>query len=336
MLVENSNLKSIPSNFTFTNDPTGSTAESLPTIDFSMLTSAELNQRSKVIHDLGKACEEWGFFVLVNHGIPETLRKGIIDACSEYYELPEEEKHRYEAKSVSDPIKTGSGNLVNNANQRVQLWRDFVKTYVHPEFHCPPRPQILRDILFEFSEKSRSVARKLIQGVGENLGFEEGYIDEALELDSIFQVFAANFYPRCPHPDQAIGIPSHTDPGLFTFLIHNGVAGLQIEHDGQWFNADSPRDSILVVAGDHLEIFTNGRYKSVKHKAVLNSERQRVSIVVSHGPSVETVVGPAAPLVLKEGRALYRSMKYKDYMEWLQTKSRLHGRSMLEQQMMIM
>ncbi|GFP84085.1 leucoanthocyanidin dioxygenase, partial [Phtheirospermum japonicum] len=143
------------------------------------------------------------FLQLVNHGIQETLRKGIIDACSEYYELREEEKHRYEAKSLSDPIKTGSGNLVNNANQRVQLWRDFVKTYVHPEFHCPPRPQILRDILFEFSEKSRSVARKLIQGVGENLGFEEGYMDKYLELDSIFQVFSANFYSRCPHPDQA-------------------------------------------------------------------------------------------------------------------------------------
>ncbi|KAL3620964.1 hypothetical protein CASFOL_035876 [Castilleja foliolosa] len=354
LLVHNSNLQSIPSNFAFINDPTACTADSLPTVDFSLLTSTDLDQRSKAIHLLGKACEEWGFFVLVNHGIPETLLKGIIDASWEYYELPEEEKHRYEAKTPLDPIKTGSGNLVNNTNQRVQLWRDFVKTYVHPEFHCPPKPQILRDILFEFSEKTRLVARKLIQGVGENLGFEEGYIDEALEMDSMFQVFAANFYPRCPHPEQAIGIPSHTDPGLFTFLIHNGVDGLQIEHDGWWFNADSPPNSILVVVGDHLEvhmagctiyllnlktsqpyIFSNGRCKSVNHKAVLNSERDRVSIVVSHGPSRETVVGPAAPLVQKDGRAVYRSMKYKDYMEWLQTKSRLNGQSMLEQQRII-
>lgn len=83
---------------------------------------------------------------LVNHGIPETLLKAVIDASLEYFELPEEEKRRYEAKSPSDPIKSGSGSLINTANQRVHLWRDFVKSYVHPEFHCPSNPQTLRYI----------------------------------------------------------------------------------------------------------------------------------------------------------------------------------------------
>ncbi|KAM7478367.1 hypothetical protein LguiA_026580 [Lonicera macranthoides] len=36
---------------------------SIPTIDFALLTMGTPDQRSKVIHDLGKACEEWGFFL---------------------------------------------------------------------------------------------------------------------------------------------------------------------------------------------------------------------------------------------------------------------------------
>ena len=36
----------------------------IPTIDFSLLTSGDPEQRSKVLHDLRKACDEWGYFVV--------------------------------------------------------------------------------------------------------------------------------------------------------------------------------------------------------------------------------------------------------------------------------
>ena len=47
----------------------------IPTIDYFSLISNIPNQRSKVVRDLGKACEEWGFFILVNHSLP----KGLIE-----------------------------------------------------------------------------------------------------------------------------------------------------------------------------------------------------------------------------------------------------------------
>ncbi|PIN04921.1 Iron/ascorbate family oxidoreductase [Handroanthus impetiginosus] len=314
-LAESSTLQSIPSQFTFANDSRGSHSDSIPIIDFSLLTSPDPDQRAKLLQDLDKACREWGFFVLVNHGIPETLMKSIIDASLEYFELPEEDKLRYKAKSPSDPIKSGSGSVITTANHKIHLWRDFVKSYVHPEFHCPDKPQILRDIVYEFSEKYRSLLRKLLQAIGENLGLEEGYIDEALKLDSCFQLYAANFYPPCPQPDQAIGIPAHTDHGLLTFLIHNGVAGLQIQHDGEWFDTNSPQNSILVNTADHLEIFSNGRYKSVKHRAVVNSQATRISVVMANGAAPDAIVGPAGPLVDRDGRAFYRPMKFIEYVE---------------------
>lgn len=150
-------------------------------------------------------------------------------------------------------------------------------------------------------------------------------MNKALELDSCFQMYAANYYPPCPQPDQAIGIPPHTDPGLLTFLIHNGIAGLQIQHKGEWFDTDSPKNSILVNTADHLEIFSNGRYKSVRHRAVLNSETTRTSIVLAHGAAPDVVVSPAAPLVESDGKALYRSMKFIEYVE-TQLGNRINGK----------
>lgn len=93
-----------------------------------------------------------------------------------------------------------------------------------------------------------------MEAICDSLEIEKRYVDEDLKLDSSFQLFATNLYPPCPQPDRAIGLPPHTDPGLFTFLIHNGVAGLQIEHDGKWFNADSPSNSILVNVADQLQV----------------------------------------------------------------------------------
>ncbi|CAI9769206.1 unnamed protein product [Fraxinus pennsylvanica] len=292
VLAESTDLRSVPSEFSFVNEPTGSNSDSIPIIDFSSLTSGNPDQRSKVIQELGKACEEWGFFVLVNHGISETLMKATIEGALEFFDLPEEDKQKYEAKHVSDPIKYGRGSAITTSDKKIFLWRDFIKSYVHPEFHYPDKPQNFREIIFEYAKRSR---------FDFNLSYKE--------------LFAANYYPPCPQPDQAIGLPPHTDHGLLTFLIHNGVTGLQIQHNGKWFNTNSPQNSILVNTADQLEIFSNGRYKSVKHRAVVNNQATRISVVIPNGPAPEAIVGPASPLVQRDGRPLYRPFKYIEYVE---------------------
>ncbi|KAL0365185.1 UNVERIFIED_CONTAM: 2-oxoglutarate-dependent dioxygenase 19 [Sesamum angustifolium] len=317
-LAESSTLNSVPSQFSFANDSKGSDSDSIPIVDFSLLASDDPDQRAKVLRDLDNACREWGFFVLINHGISDSLLKDTIEASLEYFELPKEDKRRYEAKSASDPIKSGSGSVINAANQKINLWRDFVKSYVHPQFYCPDKPHRLRDVVAEFSEKTRSVVRKLLQDIGENLELEEGYIDEALKLNSCFQLYAANYYPPCPQPDQAMGIPAHTDHGLLTFLVHNGVAGLQIEHNGEWFNANSPQNSILVNTADHLE-----------HRAVVNKEATRISVVMANGAAPDAIVSPAGPLVERDGRAYYRPMKFIEYVETMLS-NRFQGKSNLD------
>ena len=68
-LSESSALTSIPSSYTFTTDPNQHIAsdpqDSIPVIDFSLLTSGNPDQRSKAIQDLHRACEEWGFFMVI-------------------------------------------------------------------------------------------------------------------------------------------------------------------------------------------------------------------------------------------------------------------------------
>lgn len=111
-----------------------------------------------------------------------------------------------------------------------------------------------RDVLMEYSERIRGVVSTLVKGVSESLGIEESEMEKALDLNSSLQIFAANYYPPCPNPDATLGMPPHSDHGLFTLLIHNQVGGLQILHKGSWFNVNAPPNYILVNTGDHLEV----------------------------------------------------------------------------------
>ncbi|KAL6269765.1 hypothetical protein ACE6H2_026676 [Prunus campanulata] len=62
-------------------------------------------------------------------------------------------------------------------------------------------------------------------------------------MDRGLQMLAANYYPPCPQPEYAIGIPHHTDHGLVALLIQNEMNGLQVEHNGKWLTVDGPTNS---------------------------------------------------------------------------------------------
>ena len=100
----------------------------------------------------------------------------------------------------------------------------------------------------------RELARELLRGISESLELEANYIEKALNVEQGLQVIAANYYPPCPQPESAMGMPPHSDHGLLTVLIHNGISGLQVQHQGKWVNVNGIPNSFLVNVGDHLEV----------------------------------------------------------------------------------
>lgn len=106
----------------------------------------------------------------------------------------------------------------------------------------------------EYCENSRKVAKKLLGAISESLGLEECAINDALALDSMLQIFIGNYYPRCPQPELAMGLPPHSDHGLITLLIQNEVGGLQLMHKQKWVDVNAVPNSLLVNTGDQLEV----------------------------------------------------------------------------------
>ncbi|CAK9174068.1 unnamed protein product [Ilex paraguariensis] len=77
--------------------------------------------------------------MVINHGVPECLLKGIIDASTEFFNLKKKEKKEFAGKKSLDPIKCGTS--LTTSNGKIFLWRDFLKLFVQPDqFLYPNKP----------------------------------------------------------------------------------------------------------------------------------------------------------------------------------------------------
>ena len=86
------------------------------------------------------------------------------------------------------------------------------------------------ELSLEYCKRTRGVARELLKAISESLGLEPFYIEKVMNLDKGLQMFNANFYPPCPQPELAMGLPPHSDHGLLSLVTHNGIGEIGRAH----------------------------------------------------------------------------------------------------------
>ncbi|KAF2299737.1 hypothetical protein GH714_002957 [Hevea brasiliensis] len=258
-LVESGTLKDVPSKYAYGRNPEEHISldeERIPIIDFSLLTRGTPNQRFKVIRDISNACQEWGFFMVINHGVPKKLRDEMINSIESFFDLAEEEKQEYAGKNSLDLISW----LIAYASE----------------------------VLEEYSKRTREVANELLKGVSRSLGLEENNITKRMEVEVGSQMLVTNLYSPCPQPEIAIGLPHHSDYGLLTLIIQNHLGGLQVMHNGSWVPINPLPDSILINIGDHMED------KTSIIKATLSTKRiSKIKIAVLRATTHDASTPPS-------------------------------------------
>ncbi|KUM57278.1 hypothetical protein ACN42_g9908 [Penicillium freii] len=65
-----------------------------PIIDFAPFYAND-STKEDLIHQIQQACEQFGFFQLINHPIPTELQTAVLQHSSEFFNLPLETKEKY-------------------------------------------------------------------------------------------------------------------------------------------------------------------------------------------------------------------------------------------------
>ncbi|XP_047089097.1 flavanone 3-dioxygenase 2-like [Lolium rigidum] len=270
--------------------------------------------RATVVSQIGAACRSHGFFQVLNHGLPVELMLAAMAVANDFFRLSPEEKAKLYSDDPAKKMRLSTS--FNVRKETVHNWRDYLRLHCHPleQFvpDWPANPPPFRDIMSEYCKEVRNLGFRLYAAISESLGLEDDYIKNVLGEQE--QHMAVNFYPKCPSPELTYGLPAHTDPNALTILLMDEqVAGLQVLKEGKWI-AVNPRPNALVInLGDQLQALSNGRYKSVWHRAVVNSDRARMSIASFLCPCNSVTLGPAEKLIGDETPAVYRNYTYDEY-----------------------
>ncbi|GLU14728.1 hypothetical protein SLE2022_312810 [Rubroshorea leprosula] len=157
---------------------------------------------------------------------------------------------------------------------------------------------------------------------------ESGAMEEFFEEG--FQSMRMNCYLPCPEPEKVIGLTPHSDAvGLTILLQINEVEGLQIKKDGKWVPIKPLPNAFIINIGDVLEVITNGAYRSITHRATINSERERLSIATFYNPKYEGETGPARSLISQQKPAFFKRLGAEEYFKGLFAR-RLNEKSYLD------
>ncbi|XP_034694431.1 protein DMR6-LIKE OXYGENASE 2-like [Vitis riparia] len=296
----------------------------LPVIDFAELQGSN---RSQVLKSIANACEEYGFFQLVNHGISSDIISSMIDASQRFFDLPMEERAKYMSADMCSPVRYGTS--FNQTKDGVFCWRDFLKLMCHPLSDVLPQwpssPVDFRKLAVTYSKETKYLFLTLMEAILESLGLcgdtkkKTGEEDDDIlkKFQDGSQLMVVNCYPPCPEPELTLGMPPHSDYGFLTLLLQDDIQGLQIQFKGKWLTVEPLANSFVINIGDHLEIFSNGKYKSVLHRVVVNSTKPRISVASLHSLPFKCMVKPAPQLISQENPRHYKDTDFASFLDYI-------------------
>ncbi|MCD7455706.1 hypothetical protein HAX54_029224 [Datura stramonium] len=291
-------------------------SESIPIIDFSNFDDP------KVAESICDAAEKWGFFQIINHGIPVEVLEDVIEAGHKFFELPVEERRKYlkeNSPTHTVQLKTSFSPLA----EKVLEWKDYLFHIYDSDDDENTKlwPAVSKDQVLEYMKWAKPIIVKLLEVLLERLNVKQ--IDEPMKF-VVMGTLIVNLihYPVCPSPELTAGAGRHADVSSITMLLQDDVGGLYVREpkgDG-WIHVPPVKGALVINIGDVLQIMSNDRYKSVEHRVIVNGSRNRVSVPIFVNPAPDAVFGPLTQVLENGEKPLYKQVVYSDYFNYFFSK----------------
>ncbi|CAN1256631.1 S-norcoclaurine synthase 1 [Linum perenne] len=289
----------------------------IPVIDMIKLAGSGdvAAQESAKLHS---ACKDWGFFQ--------------VD-IQEFFKLPLQEK--MSCAQLPDAIGLeGYGHSFVSSDEDKLSWGDILFINSKPVSDrnmrfWPTNPSSFRTSFEQYSSGLEKLELTLLNHMAINLGVEPQKL-LTLFKDGTLGI-GMNYYPPCKESNKVIGFTPHSDACALTLLTQvNDVQGLQIRKDEKWVPIVPIAGAFIVNVGDMIEIMSNGEYKSILHRAMVNPNKERLSIAAFHSPAVNVTIRPLPELINEKNKAKYQSISRPDYMKLVMS-SKLNGKGLISQ-----
>lgn len=234
---------------------------------------------------LGASFKRYGFAVIADHGLDETVIDAALDDAKTFFALPEDVKRRYH--------QPGTGGARGLTPFGVEAAKDAatvdLKEFWHvgrelPEGHAyrkymrdnvwPTEVEGFREHLYGMFTAMDALGRKILRAIARYLGLGDDFFEDKVELgNSILRML---HYPPVPADAPGVRAGAHEDINVITLLLGAEEAGLQLKDaDGEWLDIAPPPNALVVNIGDMLQRLTNHVLPSTTHRVVNPAPERR-------------------------------------------------------------
>lgn len=165
-------------------------AITIPVIDISPYVAPDPSSEatSSIARSLHAAARSPGFFQIVGHGVPPSLRARLLQKMAAFFSLPAETKtalHRNLSPAMRGYEGVGDQRLEPAFADRkegftVGAERAFGERFLQGPNRWPAEEACpgFRDTVMEYFEAMRALSRTIFRLMALSLGLEEGWLDE--------------------------------------------------------------------------------------------------------------------------------------------------------------
>ena len=304
----------------------------IPTLDLGPYLAGSTEARDALAAELRRIQENIGFYVVVNHGVPQAPIERGYDALREFFALPLEEKLKVKIDHSSVgyvPIRSTvyvtskfNRNTKQDLNETITIARERPLDdpdiqqglrFVGPN-RWPEGLKGFRDAMIAYQEALSTLGYAMLPLYALALDLPSDYFEPYFTRPTWWT--RNTYYPVVDPENNQFGISPHSDHGFVTLLPMSQVAGLEIlGPEDEWIPAKPVQDGIIVNTGEFLNRWTNGRFLATPHR-VVPPEEDRYSMAMFFNPSPETLAVPLESCVSVERPAAFEPVSMIDYMCW--------------------
>ncbi|KAJ1273109.1 hypothetical protein BS78_06G255400 [Paspalum vaginatum] len=299
------------------------TSGALPVVDLApFFAGDDADGVARATEAVRQACRTHGFFRAVNHGVPAQLMARALELSAAFFALPDEEKAKVRpAEGSKAPLPAGYARQPAHSadkNEYVLLFDPKLGFNVYPA-----EPAGFRKVLEECYANFTKLGLLIQEILNECMGLPPGFLG-GFNSDRGFDFMVAlRYFPATE--EESNGLSEHEDGNCITFVIQDGVGGLEVLKDDEWVPAEPVDDgSIIVNIGDVIQVLSNNKLKSATHRVVRKTAVHRHSFAFFFTIHGDKWIEPLPEFTTKIGEApRYKGFFYNDYQQ-LRMRNKTH------------
>ncbi|XP_019416183.1 PREDICTED: 2-oxoglutarate-dependent dioxygenase AOP3-like [Lupinus angustifolius] len=294
----------------------------IPCFDFRRVDGFGIEEGGEAWREMGdkvrEACENHGCFLIISDEISSVLRDQMFMGMKTLFNLPQEIKQKH---TSSRPYRSYNGKSPITP---------FFESFGIDDAPLPNIAQEFTNLMWPhgnllYCETLKSMSSKMLELSFLMMkmimvGYDLPSHADAENMKSTSYLRLIKYHvPEERNYESEITLVAHTDKNALTILCENEVQALQVQtKTGKWIDIKIPQQGFLVIVGDVLKAWSNGRLHAATHRVVIgDEEKERYSLGLFASPKDEMKVKVPYELIDEKTHPLrYKPFNYGEYIHY--------------------